>query len=47
MKAAFRVQHGSSGDSHAIVMQLQMIVVRMIGSNGRDSTVEMQKRRSG
>ena len=45
MKAAFGVQHGSSGDSHAIVMQLQMMTIRMNGSNGRDSTSWIAQRR--
>lgn len=35
----------SSAHSQAIVMQLQMIVMRMIGSNGFDSTRKIQVRR--
>ena len=38
MNAAFCVQHGSSGDSHAIVQQFAMMVTKMIGSKGFDST---------
>ena len=45
MKPAFHVQHGSSGDSHAIVVQFAMIVTRMTGSNGFDSTKRMAHRR--
>ena len=45
MKSAFGVQHGSSGDSHAIVAQLQMIVTKMNGSNGFDSTKRIAQRR--
>ena len=45
MKSALSVQHGSSGDSHPIVQQLQMMVMRMIGSNGFDSTRKIVLRR--
>ena len=38
MKSAFAVPVGSRGDSQAIVAQLHMIVSRIMGSNGRDST---------
>ncbi len=44
MKAAFGVPFGSSGDSQAIVAQLAMIVSRMIGSKGGDSTSVMASR---
>ena len=41
MKSAFGVQHGSSGDSHAIVKQLHMIVSRMSGSKNLFSQIQM------
>ena len=38
MNSAFHVPEGSSGDSHAIVVQFEMIVSRMSGSNQLLST---------
>ena len=45
MNPDFAVPSGSNGDSHAIVKQLHMIVVRMSGSNHDDSMVSMHSRR--
>ena len=45
IKCAFHVQHGSSGDCHAIVTQLHTMVIRMAVSNHPLSTMNIMGRR--
>ena len=44
-KSCFHVPGGSMGEDHAIVMQLDMIVTKISGSNGPDSTTLIAMRR--